>query len=253
MTYCVGILLNDGLVMIADTRTNAGVDNIAVFRKLHVFRMPGERVIALASAGNLSHAQTVVSLLNEGLENPETKKLETLVQAQSMFQAAQMVGRAVRHVYNTDGSALEKQGGGFDVSFLLGGQIKDRRLRLFMVYAAGNFIEASLETPFLQIGEHKYGKPILDRAVSHTMDLYDALKIGLISVDSTLRSNLAVGLPLDVAIIRRDALDAELTYRVDEKDKYFTDLRQRWSEALRATHQSIPPPPYKGVANGNGK
>jgi len=253
MTYCVGILLNDGLVMIADTRTNAGVDNIASFRKLHVFRKPGERVIALTSAGNLSHAQTIVSLLNEGLENPETKKIETLMQAESMFQAAQMVGRAVRHVYQSDGPALEKQGGGFDVSFLLGGQIKDRRLRLFMVYAAGNFIEASLETPFLQIGEHKYGKPILDRAVSYTMDLYDALKIGLISVDSTLRSNLAVGLPLDVAIIRRDALDAELTYRVDEKDKYFADLRQRWSEALRATHQSIPPPPYKGTAISNGK
>ncbi len=251
MTYCVGILLNDGLVMIADTRTNAGVDNIAVFRKLHVFRKPGERVIALSSAGNLSHAQTVVSLLNEGLENPETKKTETLMQAESMFQAAQMVGRAVRHVYNTDGAAMEKQNSHFDVSFLLGGQIKDRRLRLFMVYAAGNFIEASLETPFLQIGEHKYGKPILDRAVSFNTDLYDALKIGLISVDSTLRSNLAVGMPLDLAVIRRDSLDAELTYRVDDKDKYFSDLRQRWSEALRATHQSIPPPAYKTSASSN--
>jgi putative proteasome-type protease len=253
MTYCVGLLLNDGLVMIADTRTNAGVDNIAMFRKLHVFRKPGERVIALASAGNLSHAQTIISMVTEGFENPDTKKMETLMQADSMFQAAQIVGRAVRHVYATDGAALEKQQGRFEVSFLLGGQIKDRRLRLFMVYAAGNFIEASLETPFLQIGEHKYGKPILDRAVTHGMDLYDALKIGLISVDSTLRSNLAVGLPLDVAIIRRDALDAELAYRVDEKDPYFNDLRQRWSEALRATHQSIPPPPYKGVSVSNGK
>jgi putative proteasome-type protease len=253
MTYCVGLLLNDGLVVIADTRTNAGVDNVAMFRKLHVFRKPGERVIALASAGNLSHAQTIISLVTEGFENPDTKKMETLMQADSMFQAAQIVGRAVRHVYMTDGVALEKQQGHFEVSFLLGGQIKDRRLRLFMVYAAGNFIEASLETPFLQIGEHKYGKPILDRAVTHSMDLYDALKIGLISVDSTLRSNLAVGLPLDVAIIRRDALDAELVYRVDEKDPYFNDLRQRWSEALRATHQSIPRPPYKGVSVSNGK
>jgi putative proteasome-type protease len=253
MTYCVGILLKDGLVMIADTRTNAGVDNIAVFRKLHVFKKPGERVIALSSAGNLSHAQTVMSLLNEGHENPETKKIETLMQAESMFQAAQMVGRAVRHVYQIDGDAMEKQSGRFDVSFLLGGQIKGRRLRLFMIYAAGNFIEASLETPFLQIGEHKYGKPILDRAISYDTDLYDALKIGLISVDSTLRSNLAVGMPLDLAIIRRDALDAELTYRVDDRDKYFSDLRQRWSEALRATHQSIPPPAYQSSAPASGK
>ena len=244
MTYCVGIQLKDGLVMIADTRTNAGVDNIAVFRKLHVFQVAGERTVALASAGNLSHAQTVVSLVTEGFENPETGKTERLTEANSMFHAAQMVGRAVRHVYNTDGVAMEKQNGRFDVSFLLGGQIKDRRLRLFMIYAAGNFIEASRETPFLQIGEHKYGKPILDRAVSYDMDLYDALKIGLISVDSTLRSNLAVGLPLDLAIIRRDALVAELTYRVEETDPYFMELRKRWSEALRATHQSITRPPY---------
>ncbi len=245
MTYCVGILLNDGLVMIADTRTNAGVDNIAVFRKLHLFSKPGERVIALASAGNLSHAQTVISMLTEGFENPQTGKIETLIQAESMFQAAQMVGRAVRHVFSTEGEALEKQGVHFDVSFLLGGQIDKSGLRLFMVYAAGNFIEASLETPFLQIGEHKYGKPILDRAVFHQMDLYDALKIGLISVDSTLRSNLAVGLPLDIAIIRRGTNTAELSYRVEQGDAYFNDLRTRWSEALRATHQSIPQPPYK--------
>lgn len=245
MTYCVGILLKDGLVVLADTRTNAGVDNIAVFRKLHVISKPGERVIALSSAGNLSHAQTVVSLLNEGLENPATGKVETLQAVDSMFHAAQLVGRVVRHVYETDGEAMEKQNGRFDVSFLLGGQIKDGRLRLFMVYAAGNFIEASLETPFLQIGEHKYGKPILDRAISYDMDLYDALKIGLISVDSTLRSNLAVGLPLDMVVIRRDTKEAELIYRVDAGDSYFNDLRTRWSEALRATHLGIPRPPYK--------
>ncbi|MDX2222346.1 MAG: peptidase [Rhodospirillaceae bacterium] len=245
MTYCVGLLLKDGLVMIADTRTNAGVDNIAVFRKLHLFETPGQRTLALCSAGNLSHAQTVVSLLNEGMENPATGKAQTLAGAATMLEAAQLVGRAVRHVYQIDGEALEKQNGRFDVSFLLGGQIKDRRLRLFLIYAAGNFIEASLETPFLQIGEHKYGKPILDRAVTYDMDLYDALKIGLISVDSTLRSNLAVGLPLDIAVIRRDALKAELTYRVEAEDAYFADLRRRWSEALRATHQAIPRPPYK--------
>jgi putative proteasome-type protease len=245
MTYCVGILLNEGLVMLADTRTNAGVDNIASFRKMHLFTKPGERVIALASAGNLSHAQTVVSLLTEGFEDPHTGKVETLMDAPTMFQAAQMVGRAVRYVFRTDGEALEKHDVHFDISFLLGGQVNGSGLRLFMVYAAGNFIEASKETPFLQIGEHKYGKPVLDRAIHYDMDLYDGLKIGLISVDSTLRSNLAVGLPLDLVVIRRGTSRAEVSYRVEAGDSYFSDLRRRWSEALRAAHQSIPAPPYK--------
>ncbi|MBX7199665.1 MAG: proteasome-type protease [Rhodospirillaceae bacterium] len=246
MTYCVGILLNDGLVMISDTRTNAGIDNIATFRKLHTFENPGERTIALASSGNLSITQGVLSLLNEGLpdeQNPD--ELVTLHNVPTMFQAAQLVGRAVREIYRHDAAALEEHNTRFDIALLLGGQIKDRRLRLFMIYAAGNFIEATQDTPFLQIGEHKYGKPILDRAVKYDADLLDALKIGLISVDSTMRSNLAVGLPLDIMVLRRDALKPELTYRVEAGDPYFEDLRNRWSEALRATHQAIPKPPYK--------
>ncbi len=244
MTYCVGLLLKDGLVMICDTRTNAGVDNVASFRKLHVIEEPGERVLALASSGNLSVTQSVVSLLTEGLTDPVTGEVETLARAPSMFKAAQLVGRAVREIYRIDGSGLQQHGGHFDVSLLLGGQIKGRRLRLFMIYAAGNFIEATPDTPFLQIGEHKYGKPILDRAIRNNTDLYDALKIGLISVDSTMRSNLAVGLPLDLLVLRRDALQTELTYRIESGDSYFEDLRQRWSEALRATQQAIPRPPY---------
>ncbi len=246
MTYCVGILLNDGLVMISDTRTNAGIDNIATFRKLHTFENPGERTIAVASSGNLSITQAVISLLNEGLpgqQNPD--ELETLYNVPTMFQAAQLVGRAVREIYRLDAAALEEHNARFDIALLLGGQIKDRRLRLFMIYAAGNFIEATQDTAFLQIGESKYGKPILDRAVKYDADLYDALKIGLISVDSTMRSNLAVGLPLDLMVLRRDALKPELTYRVEAGDTYFEDLRQRWSEALRATHQAIPRPTYK--------
>jgi putative proteasome-type protease len=246
MTYCVGILLNDGLVMISDTRTNAGIDNIATFRKLQTFENPGERTIALASSGNLSITQSVLSLLTEGLPsltNPD--ELETLSNAPTMFQAAQLVGRAVREIYRLDAAALDEHHTRFDISLLLGGQIRDRRLRLFMIYAAGNFIEATQDTPFLQIGEHKYGKPILDRAVKYDADLMDALKIGLISVDSTMRSNLAVGLPLDLMVLRRDALKPELTYRIEAGDPYFEDLRQRWSEALRATHQAIPRPPYK--------
>jgi len=244
MTYCVGLLLKDGLVMICDTRTNAGVDNIASFRKLHLIEEPGERVIALASSGNLSITQSVVSLLTEGVIDPETGELETLMAVPSMFKAAQLVGRAVREIYRVDGESMEQHNTRFDVALLLGGQIKGRRLRLFMIYSAGNFIEATPDTPFLQIGEHKYGKPILDRAVKYDTDLYDALKVGLISVDSTMRSNLAVGLPLDLIVLRRDVFATELTYRIEPGEPYFEDLRQRWSEALRATHQAIPQPPY---------
>jgi putative proteasome-type protease len=244
MTYCCGILVRDGLVMIADSRTNAGLDNVSTFRKLHVFEEPGKRIMVLASAGNLSLSQSVISLLNEGIENPETGVRERLTDAPSMFQAAQRIGRAVRIIHHNDAASLKESELEFDVSFLFGGQIEGRRLRLFMIYSAGNFIECTVDTPYLQIGEHKYGKPILDRAVRFDTDLYDALKIGLISMDSTMRSNLAVGLPIDLAIIRRDTIRAELNYRIDPGEPYFTDLRERWSEALRAAHIAIPRPPY---------
>ena len=180
MTYCCGILVRDGLVMIADTRTNAGLDNVSTFRKLHVFGVPGKSVMALASSGNLSISQSVVSTLTEGMENPETKEIETLLNAPTLFQAAQRIGQAIRQVHRLEGAALEAADVRFDVSFLFAGQIKGGKMRLFMVYGAGNFIECSVDTPYLQIGEHKYGKPVLDRAISYGVDLYDALKIGLI-------------------------------------------------------------------------
>src|SRR5215468_1678066 len=164
MTYCCGILVRDGLVMFADTRTNAGVDNIATFRKLNIFTRPGQRIMAIASAGNLSISQSVVSILREGWENPETGETETLINAPTMFQAAQRVGHIIRQLYDIEGKALEASDVKFDVSFLLGGQIKGERPRLFMLYSAGNFIECTQDTPYLQIGEHKYGKPVLDRA-----------------------------------------------------------------------------------------
>lgn len=246
MTYCVGILVREGLVMIADTRTNAGLDNIATYRKLHVFTKPGERVVGLATSGNLAVSQSVISLVTEGLTNGESSESETLMNVPTMFKAAQLVGRAIRQVHRTDGRLLEEQAAGaFDVSLLLGGQVGGDRLRLFMLYSAGNFIEATPDTPYLQVGEHKYGKPILDRSVTDKADLYDALKIGLISMDSTMRSNLSVGLPIDLLVIRRDALQPELTYRIDASEPYFHDLRERWSAALRAAHLAIPPPPYK--------
>lgn len=245
MTYCCGILVRDGLVMIADTRTNAGLDNVSVFRKLHVFATPGERIMALASSGNLSVTQSVISTLNEGLDNPATGERETLLNAPTMFQAAQRIGRCIRAVRDMELGPLEASDVSFEISFLFAGQIKGgEQLRLFMIYAAGNFIECTIDTPYLQIGEHKYGKPVLDRAITYDIDLYDALKIGLISVDSTMRSNLSVGMPLDVLVVRRGACEAELSYRIESEEPYFKDLRQRWSGALRAAHQAIPPPPY---------
>ena len=244
MTYCCGILVREGLVMIADTRTNAGLDNVSTFRKLHLFRQPGERIMAIASSGNLSISQSVVSILTEGIQNPETGEVETLMNAPTMFQAAQRVGQVVRKVHGLEGKELESNDVKFDVSLLFGGQIKNDRMRLFMVYAAGNFIECTTDTPYLQIGEHKYGKPVLDRAINFNVDIYDALKIGLISMDSTMRSNLGVGMPIDIMVARRDACDAELSYRIEPGEPYFHDLRERWSAALRAAHMAIPRPPY---------
>jgi putative proteasome-type protease len=246
MTYCCGILVRDGLVMIADSRTNAGLDNVSTFRKLHVLTQPGERIMALAAAGNLSLSQTVRSTLTEGHENPETGEIETLMNVPTMFKAAQRIGRVVRDIQRQEGKALAAAEVGADVSFLFGGQIKGGRLRLFMIYSAGNFIECTTDTPYLQIGEHKYGKPVLDRAISFDTDLYDALKIGLISMDSTMRSNIGVGLPIDIVVARRDSCTAEVNYRIEPNEPYFQDLRERWSGALRAAHMAIPRPPYHG-------
>jgi len=244
MTYCCGILVRDGLVMIADTRTNAGLDNISTFRKLHMFEAPGERVLLLATAGNLSVTQGAVNFLTEGLENVETGEVEKLMDAPTLLHAVQLVGRAVRWSRAMAVEAAESAGVSFDVSLLFGGQIGSATPRLFMVYTAGNCIECTPDTPYLQIGEHKYGKPILDRAVKFDTDIYDALKIGLISMDSTIRSNLSVGLPIDIALLRSDALRPEVSTRIDAAEPYFHDLRDRWSTALRAAHMAIPKPPY---------
>jgi putative proteasome-type protease len=238
MTYCCGILVREGLVMIADTRTNAGLDNVSTFRKLHIYGVPGDRIMALASSGNLSLSQTVRSTLTEGVDNPETGERETLLNAPTMFQA-------IRHIQAEEGKALDAADIDHDVAFLFGGQIKGEKLRLFMIYSAGNFIECTTDTPYLQIGEHKYGKPVLDRAIGFDTDLYDALKIGLVSMDSTMRSNLAVGLPIDILVVRRDSCIPEVDYRIEPGEPYFQDLRERWSTALRAAHIAIPRPPYR--------
>ncbi|MEM9221782.1 MAG: peptidase [Pseudomonadota bacterium] len=243
MTYCAGLLLRDGLVMVGDTRTNAGVDNIATFRKLQIFEVPGERVVAVATAGNLAVTQAVMSHIVEGLPN-QKGLVQTVYTVPSMFEMAQFVGRAVRTVRERDSDALKEDGGTFDCSLLVGGQIGSRRLRLFMIYRAGNFLETTEDTPYAQIGEHKYGKPILDRSVTFDTGLDEALKIALISMDSTMRSNLAVGLPVDAMVLPRDRLQTTVNVRITEDDDYFGSVRARWSNALREAHQSIPNPPY---------
>jgi putative proteasome-type protease len=242
MTYCVALYLKDGLVMLSDTRTSAGVDNISTFSKMHIFQIPDERFLVMLTAGNLAVSQAVVNLLHEGIETGE--RLETLYTAPTLFRAAHLAGEAIRRIYRTDGEALKAQNVPFDVSILLGGQIRGQKQRLFEVYSAGNFIEATPDTPFLQIGEHKYGKPILDRAMDFDTDLYDGVKLVLVSMDSTLRSNLTVGLPIDLLVYRRDGLGAELRHRITEDDPYFAMIRTRWSEALRDAYRAMPRPDW---------
>ena len=242
MTYCVGLYLKEGLVMLSDTRTNAGVDHISTFCKMHVEEVPGERMIALLTAGNLAISQAVWNRLQEGiwLDGPS----HTLRDVPSMFRAAQLAGAAVRAVFDTDGPTLRAQGIAFDVSLLLGGQIGGQAQRLFMIYAAGNFIEATEDTPFLQIGEHKYGKPILDRAVTPDTTLVNGVKLALISMDSTLRSNLTVGMPLDLLVYRADTQRVALRTRITEDEPYFRSVREGWSSSLREAYRAMPAPDW---------
>ena len=244
MTYCCGILVEEGLVMLADTRTNAGVDNISVFRKLHVFEAPGAHALVVATAGNLSVTQSALSILASGVRDPETGAMETLAGCLTMFRAAQLCGIALRQVTESMKPGLMEAGVAYGASLLLGGQIGGGGATLYQIYGAGNFIECGPDSPFLQIGEPKYGKPILDRFVTVKMGLSDALKIALLSYDPTIRSNVAVGMPIDVAMVRRDALNLELNYRVEEGDAYFADMSQRWSRSLAEAVAAIPAPPY---------
>jgi len=230
--------LERGLVFAADTRTNAGVDNIAQFRKIHYWCQPGDRVIVLLAAGNLSLTQSVMSLLNEQLIDPEPEDT-TILTVPSMYRAARHVGEAVRDVRAVDGPALEAAKSGFAGSFILGGQIKSEPPCLFQIYPEGNFIEASDDTPYFQIGEHKYGKPILDRVAQPTMRLGQAAKLILLSFDSTLRSNLSVGMPIDILIYERDSLDLRREKRIGQDDEYFKNLSNSWSEALREAFAKI--------------
>lgn len=245
MTYCVGMLVDEGLAMIADTRTNAGVDNISSYRKLHVFKTPGERVLAVATAGNLSVTQTALSMVGEGVTLPDSAEPETLETAPTLFRAAQILGHALASVRASINTPPTPTADGLNVtaSMLLGGQIAGGKMGLYLIYGQGNFIECGPDTPYLQIGELKYGKPILDRALRPNTSLSEAVKLGLISFDSTIRSNIAVGPPFDLIVIPRDKM-VGMERRIDADDPYFRDLGRRWSEALAAAHRAMPDPTW---------
>lgn len=243
MTYCVGMLVRDGLVMLADTRTNAGVDNISRYRKLRVFGLGTDRLIAVASAGSLSTTQGAMHRMEEGVFNPETGDVDHWDTVPSIYQAVLAVGRALRAA--RDGmESLEQEDINFNATLLVGGSVGDEPYRLFLVYPAGNAIECGADTPYLQIGEAKYGKPILDRGLTFGTSLVQAHKIGLISFDSTMRSNLAVGLPIDMLVVGHGSHEPRVNKRIDETDPYFHDLSMRWSHALARASAEIPPPPY---------
>jgi putative proteasome-type protease len=236
--------VREGLAMLADTRTNAGVDNISTYRKLHVIGNDGHRLIAIASAGSLSTTQSALERVQLGFTDPGTGEMESLDTVSSIHQAAHLLGQAVR--FCRDANQGPEQGEiNFDATLLVGGSVGGERTRLFLVYSEGNFIECGEDTPYLQIGETKYGKPILDRALTYETHLSDAVKIALISFSGTMRSNLAVGLPIDLLVARNGESRAETLYRIDEHDEYYRDLNDRWSAAMRAAVASIPPPPYR--------
>ena len=248
MTYCVGLFLREGLVLVSDTRTSAGVDNIAVYNKMHVFERAGERVIVAMTSGNLAVTQHVMSLIEDGLDDPETGRTETIYSVPSILRAAQLMGAAIRKVHDYDGEALREQHVHFDISVILGGQVQGGPMKLFHIYSAGNFIQATADTPFMQIGETKYGKPVLDRNATFETSPMDGVKLCLLSMDATIRSNLTVGMPIDVLIYKRDSLQVGYRQRLHEHDPYYTMLRQRWGEALREVYRSIPSPDWPAHA-----
>lgn len=243
MTYCIAMRLNAGLVFLSDSRTNAGVDQIGTFRKMTVFENPGDRMMVLMSSGNLSISQSVRQMIAEYL-SPDGTSIWT---ASSMVEAAQIVGECIRSVHKRDAESLEKFGIDFNVSLIFGGQIRGERCRLFQLYAAGNFIESHDENPYFQIGESKYGKPIVDRVISPLTPLDEAAKCALISMDSTLRSNISVGFPLDLLVYGADTLSVGRFVTIDEKNQYFQMIRSTWGQQLKSVFESIPDPVWNAA------
>ncbi|MGL5011142.1 MAG: proteasome-type protease [Paracoccaceae bacterium] len=239
MTYCVGLLLNDGIVLLSDTRTNAGLDNISTYRKMFVFEDPGERVIAIMTAGSLSITQTTIARLREAMEHGESEDPDNIMTAPTMLKVADIVGGMLGRVREEIDEKLARMEQGASASMIVAGQRKGGAMRMFLIYPEGNFIEATEDTPFLQIGEHKYGKPILDRVVKPGTSLGDAQKAVLLSMDSTLRSNLSVGMPLDLCVIERDACKVGTKRRIEAGDEAFRAMSEAWSHALREGFKQV--------------
>lgn len=245
MTYCLGMLLDAGLIMIADTRTNAGVDDISSFRKLHCLADGEDRCLYAASAGNLSTTQTVISMVREGIPTGDDGAImRTIAEPTSMFRAAQLIGDAMRLANQTVGKALEALKISGSASILLGGRIGDTPPSLFLIYSAGNFIECKQDVPFFQIGETKYGRPMLDRTIKPYTPLPEAMKIAFLSFDSSIRSNVSVARPLDLMVMPSAPRSRVLTRRIGENDPYFNDLSARWGDLLHDAAATIPDPPF---------
>ena len=244
MTYCVGIKLDAGLVFLSDSRTNAGLDQISTYRKMMVYERPGDRFMVMLSAGNLSISQSVREILQvEKIDGPDGNAI-TIWNAKSMFDAVRVLGAAVRRVYDQDGPALASAGVDFNASMIFGGQINGEAMRLFLVYSAGNFIEATRETCYFQVGESKYGKPVLDRMISPATPLDEAAKCALVSMDSTLKSNLSVGLPLDLLVYSAGELQTDRIVCIDDRNPYFQMIRGNWGVKLREVFESLEDPQW---------
>lgn len=245
MTYCLGMLLEAGLILMADTRTNAGVDNFSIFRKLHQLCDGPERQIYAATAGSLSVSQSVISLLQEDQLAAQTgEHSRCLSEATSMFRVAQLVGEAVERVGATTGAALERAHIDHHVELLVGGRVGKGPLKLYLVYSIGNFIECTADVPFLQIGETKYGRPILDRALRHDTPLPEAVKMGCLSFDSTMKSNLGVAMPIDLLVLPSDREAPSVVRRIENGDRYFGELTGRWADLLYQAATGLPDPPW---------
>lgn len=248
MTYCVAMRLDAGLVFLSDSRTNAGLDQISTFRKMSVYEQPGDRVMVLLSAGNLAITQAVRQLLRTETIQGEGGTV-SIWTCRTMFDAVRIVGAAVRKVYDRDAASLKNFGIEFNVNLIFGGQIRGEPMRLFNVYAAGNFVEAGVDgVCYFQIGESKYGKPIIDRVVTPATPLDKAAKCALVSMDSTLKSNLSVGLPLDLLVYEADTLHAQRIVHIEEQDPYFRMIRETWGHRLRDVFESIPNPSWDAGA-----
>ncbi|MEQ1510311.1 MAG: peptidase [Sphingopyxis sp.] len=241
MTYCVAINVDEGLVMLSDTRTNAGVDNISRFRKMYTWEEPGVRAIALMTAGNLSITQGVLSRIQSAMDRYVLgDDIETIMSCDTMYRAAEIVGAAMRDMMDSHGESISQSGASAGAAIILTGQRKGGRPRIFLIYSAGNFIEATRDTPFLQIGEHKYGKPILDRVIDSNTSLNEAVKAAVVSMDSTMHSNLSVGMPLDLAVLPRDTFQFRTRRRIERGDDQFDAISAAWSESLRHSFAALP-------------